>query len=214
MISMRMKVLGTALVLFAAWSTCAQTPQAWPTYPAAEVPSHLQDAQREGDLIVISLQSALLAELHRKVAAVGPAMALASCHIAGTSLALQLSRKGIAAGRTSARLRDPANAPRPWAAPIVARYANQPAAKVDGFVVDLGSRVGVLRPVREQAICLSCHGPVESLRPDVRARLADRYPADRATGFREGDIHGWFWVELPRHPGRSELPREAGDGRD
>lgn len=202
MTSGRMKALGAVLVVLAAYSTCAQTTQEWPTYRAAGVPPHLQEAQQEGDLIIISLQSALLAELHRKVAAVGPAMALASCHLAGTAVALPLSRRDIAAGRTSARLRDPSNAPRPWAAAIVARYADQPTAKVDGFVVDLGSRVGVLRPVREQAICLSCHGPVESLRPDVRARLAERYPADRATGFREGDIHGWFWVELPRNPRR------------
>lgn len=196
----RMKALGAALVVFAAWSTCAQTRQEWPTYRAGDVPPPLQEALREGDLIIISLQGALLAELHRKVAVVGPAMALASCHIAGVAVAQDLSRRGIAAGRTSARLRDPSNAPRPWAAAVVARYADQPAARVDGFVVDLGSRVGVLRPVREQAICASCHGPVESLRPDVRARLAERYPADRATGFREGDIHGWFWVELPRRP--------------
>lgn len=200
MTSGRLKALGAVLVVLAAWSTCAQTAQERPTYRAADVPPQLQAAQREADLIIITLQSALLAELHRKVAAAGPAMALASCHIAGTAVALQLSRRGIDAGRTSARLRDPANAPRPWAAAIVARYADQPTATVDGFVVDLGSRVGVLRPVREQAICLSCHGPVSSLRADVRARLAERYPADRATGFREGDIHGWFWVELPRNP--------------
>ena len=202
MTSGRTKALSAVLVVLAAWSTCAPTGDEWPTYRAADVPPYLQAAQQEADLIIISLQSALLAELHRKVAAVGPAMALASCHIAGTSVAQLLSRRGIDAGRTSARLRDPSNAPRPWAAAIVAQYAVQSAANVDGFVVDIGNRVGVLRPVREQAICLSCHGPVESLRSDVRARLAERYPADRATGFREGDIHGWFWVELPRHPRR------------
>jgi hypothetical protein len=202
MTSGSMKAVGAVLVVLAAWSTCAQTTQEWPTYRAADVPVNLQAAQQEGDLVIISLQSALLAELHRKVAAVGPAMALASCHIAGVAVTLQLSRRGIDAGRTAARLRDPSNVPRPWAAAIVARYADQPTARVDGFVVDLGNRVGVLRPVREQAICASCHGPVESLRPDVRARLAERYPADRATGFREGDIHGWFWVELPRNPQR------------
>jgi len=202
MTSGRMKALGVALVVLTAWSTCAQRPQEWAMYRAADVPPHLQEAQQEADLIIITLQSALSAELHRKVAAAGPAMALASCHIAGTAVALRLSHRGIDAGRTSARLRDPGNAPRPWAAAIVARYADQTSATVDGFVVDLGDRVGVLRPVREQAMCAACHGPVASLRSDVRARLAERYPADRATGFREGDLHGWFWVELPRHPPR------------
>jgi hypothetical protein len=31
----------------------------------------------------------------------------------------------------------------------------------------------------------------------VREELAERYPADRATGFKVGDIRGWFWVEVP-----------------
>jgi len=35
----------------------------------------------------------------------------------------------------------------------------------------------------------------------VKAELAERYPADRAVGFTEGELRGWFWLEL-RKPGR------------
>jgi hypothetical protein len=69
---------------------------------------------------------------------------------------------------------------------------------VAGFAVDLGDRVGVLRPIREQRICAPCHGPEEKFSARLRAELADRYPVDRATGFRDGDIRGWFWVEIPK----------------
>jgi hypothetical protein len=51
--------------------------------------------------------------------------------------------------------------------------------------------------MREQPICGSCHGPERTLGPGVSARLAQRYPEDRAIGFRDGDIRGWFWVEVP-----------------
>ena len=44
-------------------------------------------------------------------------------------------------------------------------------------------------------LCVTCHG--ESLAPDVQERLAERYPTDRATGYRVGDLRGVFWAELP-----------------
>lgn len=34
------------------------------------------------------------------------------------------------------------------------------------------------------------------LEPAVRAELRDRYPRDEAVGFTEGEIRGWFWVEV------------------
>jgi hypothetical protein len=107
----------------------------------------------------------------------------------------------VAAGRTSDRLRSPTNAPRPWAAALVTEYAGRKARDVDGFVVDLGGRIGVLRPIAQRPICASCHGPADRLSSRVRAVLADRYPADKALGFEIDEIRGWFWVEMPK-PGR------------
>jgi hypothetical protein len=37
-------------------------------------------------------------------------------------------------------------------------------------------------------MCLQCHG--EALAPEVTQALAARYPDDRATGFREGQLRG------------------------
>jgi hypothetical protein len=179
----------------------AQERQPLPTYPVAQAPASLQPAVQRADLVFITLQAALLSELHRHLDVAGPADALNACHLAAIPVEQTAARsEGIAVGRTSARVRNPANAPREWALPIVERYAVQPTAKVDGFVVDLGDRVGVLRPIREQPICQSCHGPERTLGPGVRARLTQRYPTDRAVGFREGDIRGWFWAEVPRTP--------------
>jgi hypothetical protein len=31
-----------------------------------------------------------------------------------------------------------------------------------------------------------------------REALTDRYPKDRAIGFTEREIRGWFWVEVPK----------------
>lgn len=177
----------------------AQATREWPTYAIAEAPESFRPALHRGDLLIVSLQSALLSELRSALANGGPSRAIGSCHLDAIAVAQWIGRRdGVAAGRTSARLRNPTNAPRPWAAAIVARHAEARAAGIDGFAVDLGDRIGVLRPIVEQRMCESCHGPLSTIDPGVRARLAELYPVDRATGFQEGDIRGWFWLEMPK----------------
>lgn len=171
-------------------------------YPVAEAPAALRPAIQRGDLVIVSLQSAVLRELNAAIAHGGPEHALQSCHVEAAALALAISRReGIEAGRTSAHLRNVRNAPRPWAADIVARYDGRTAPGVDGFAVDLGDRVGLLRPIVEQPVCAACHGPADKLAPAIRTAIAARYPSDRALNFATGDLRGWFWVEVPKERG-------------
>jgi len=177
----------------------AQAPREWPTYPIKEAPAELRPAIQHGDLIIISIQSAVRSELTRELTERGPGGAIQVCHMSATTLVHRIGREeGVAAGRTSARLRTPSNAPKAWAAPIVARYADSRAADLDGFVVDLGARVGVMRPIAHRAVCSPCHGVEKQLTPRVRAELKDRYPKDHAVGFKDGDLRGWLWVEVPK----------------
>jgi hypothetical protein len=177
----------------------AAAPPQWPTYPVAEAPAAFGPFVQRGDLLIVSLHVALQQELRRAVDERGAEGALAACHVDVSGVAYRMARReGVTAGRTAARLRSAANAPKPWAAPIVSRYADARASDVDGFVVDLGDRVGLLRPIAEQAICTPCHGPASELNEGVRTRVAGRYPADRAVGFDEGALRGWFWVEIPK----------------
>jgi mono/diheme cytochrome c family protein len=81
----------------------------------------------------------------------------------------------------------------------VGAAADRKAASREAIVVDLGDRVGVLRPIPNAALCVQCHGPVGRLAPDVRAFLAVAYPDDRAVGFEEGDVRGFVWAEAPTH---------------
>lgn len=187
-----------------------QTSAGPPTYPIASAPEAFRDAIQRGDVIVGGMQSALLAELSREMQRGGPEGAVRVCHLEATAVAQQIARKqGVAAGRTSHRLRNPTNAPRAWAAPIVASHAGLPVAGVDGFAVDLGDRIGLLRPIGFRAACAGCHGPRERLAPAVLEELEDRYPNDRAVGFKEGDIRGWFWVEVPKiHTLKVEPPKK------
>jgi hypothetical protein len=182
-------------------SSLSQGPTSIPvrTWRAADAPPELRDSISRADVVVVSMQDALLRELNDALDQGGPSFAITSCHIDVAGIIRRIGRQErIAAGRTSDRLRNPTNAPRAWAEPLVNINAGRMARDVEGFAADLGEKVGVLRPIAERPMCASCHGPAEKIDPVVRAALIGRYPADRATGFRNGEIRGWFWVEVPK----------------
>ena len=170
-----------------------------PTYRVVDAPAEFHPAIARGDLVIVSLQNALLSELRAALAAGGPARAFKACHLDVKGIAFRVTRReGLSAGRTSARLRNPANAPRPWAAAIVASHVGKRPRDLDGFVVDLGDHIGLIRPIVEQPICRPCHGSVAKMDPEVRALLPVDYPRDRAVDFDDGDVRGWYWIELPK----------------
>jgi hypothetical protein len=182
-----------------AGSQSTPPPAHWATYRISQAPPELRRPIQRGDLVIISLQDAMLGELSRELDQGGPALAVRACHLDTTSAAYRIAKQeGIEAGRTSDRLRVPTNMPKPWAAPIVAQYAGARAADVEGFAVDLGDRVGVLRPIAERPLCAACHGDRDKLDPRVRLELEDRYPRDTAFNFKPGEVRGWFWVEIPK----------------
>jgi hypothetical protein len=179
--------------------TSANSGAAFPTWPTSQAPAELQPVISRADLVIVAMHDSVLRELTDALSRGGPGSAIAFCHIDATVVSQRVAKdEGIAAGRTSDRLRNPTNAPKPWAAPLVQANAGKAARSVEGFAVDLGDKVGVLRPIAQRAMCAGCHGPAEKLSPVVRSVLQDRYPVDRAVGFKEGEIRGWFWVEMPK----------------
>lgn len=50
-------------------------------------------------------------------------------------------------------------------------------------------------PVTE--VCLSCHGPADTLSVELKAALAKDYPQDRATGYAAGQVRGALSVIRP-----------------
>lgn len=139
------------------------------------------------------LFSELTGALGQAMAGSGLGAAIAVCSERAPELARQVSGNGVQIGRTSFRLRNPANQPPEWAREAVAAQSGELVARSlpDG-------RMGYLFPIRVTGTCLVCHGVREQLSDEVVTVLAERYPADQATGFRDGDLRGWFWVEVDR----------------
>lgn len=125
----------------------------------------------------------------------GPVAAISACRVKAPEIAGALSRDGVRMGRSSNRLRNPANAPSPWVAAILDDYLADPGRRAPRGVDLPDGRRGYVEPILTKPLCLSCHG--ESLAPAVEARIRELYPQDQATGFRVGDLRGVFWVEFP-----------------
>ncbi len=166
--------------------------------------SESQRAQRDAAIAARdAMFAALFARLESELAASGPAGAIAVCKEQAPLIAAQVAEEhAVQIGRTSDRLRNPANRAPEWAEALLADRPAEPrySAGADGSL-------GVALPIRLGANCLACHGEPADLAPETRAALANAYPADQATGFKAGDLRGWFWVQAP--PAGETAPKHA-----
>ncbi len=148
------------------------------------------------------LMAGLISELTASLSENGPVHSIRVCKDRAPVIARSVRQKsGVNIGRTSFRLRNPANRPPNWATQLVEQQVQQEVA------VELAeNQLGVLSPIRLQATCLLCHGDRQQVIPDVQAALATHYPEDKATGFDEGELRGYFWMEVPAAPAVHPFP--------
>jgi hypothetical protein len=142
---------------------------------------------------VAKLRRELGAALQAALAQGGPEAAIDACRIEAPRIAQALASEGLAVGRTSHRLRNPANAPADWMLPLLEEYRELPPEPGSFRTVELGARgTGYVEPIYLQPMCATCHG--ESVDPALNARILELYPTDQATGFRIGELRGLFWA--------------------
>jgi hypothetical protein len=109
--------------------------------------------------------------------------------------------KDLLIGRTSFKLRNLANQAPGWAEAFVKQQVQE-----EVYISLPENQLGVLYPIKMQNTCLMCHG--SQLPSDLQAAIVSYYPRDQATGFSEGDLRGYFWVEVPA-PAETPLSPEA-----
>jgi hypothetical protein len=189
----RLLVLLTSPLLAALGVSCTEETPGWTVLEDGRLtPAQESQAQRALDARN-ALFTELLGELTTALDDGDPASAISVCREVAPRISREVSTKlALQIGRTSFRLRNPANAPPDWAAGLVEKRENKRihVASDDG-------RLGVLLPITLSAPCVTCHGREEEIPPPVQTALQQNYPRDQATGFRVGDLRGWFWVEVP-----------------
>ena len=139
------------------------------------------------------LYTQLSARLMEVMVSDGPAAAISVCQQEAPKIASDVSvAQGLTIGRSGVRLRNSKNMPPPWATALVEAKTESPT-----FAKLSNGNAAALLPIKLQSQCLMCHGPKDQIAPMIQDQLAKLYPNDEATGFEEGELRGWFWIELP-----------------
>jgi hypothetical protein len=170
----------------------AAVPAALDATPVTALPADVSAAM---DQLQGKLKERLMAELQKG----GPAAAAEVCRSEAPVITAGLQSPGLKIGRTSHLLRNSASEAPAWAATWVKAQGGRKVAagpKMAQVELPNGGK-GYLRVIGTAPVCLTCHGAPEAMDPGLKSALAQGYPQDRATGFAENDVRGWFWAEVP-----------------
>lgn len=163
----------------------------WSRVPPANMTDRQKAEQQRGLKAVHAMARRLMGELEEALDTGDPAAAVEVCRRRAPKIAQAIAGEyGLKIGRTSYRLRNPANVPPEWARELVADRVAGPT-----WLAGPDGELAGLLPIRLKVECTMCHGPKEEIAPEILSVLAQRYPKDAATGFHPGDLRGWFWVE-------------------
>lgn len=144
-----------------------------------------------------NLKSALTAAMQEG----GPTQGIQVCQLIAPSLAAEASKKyGMEIGRTSLRVRNPANEADAWETDVLQRFevrlaAGEPVQELifsERVESEQGPQWRMMKAIPTDKACLTCHG--EKIAEPVKAMIDSFYPDDMATGFKLGDIRGAFTV--------------------
>lgn len=161
----------------------------------------------EAKAAVMAFGGALKAELISAMQAGGPLNALEVCNARAPAIAAAVSlEQGMSLSRVSLRNRNPDNAPNEWQSAVLQEFEVRHAAGEDPAALswqevantDGGQEFRFMKAIPTAPLCLACHG--ETIAAPVADRIGELYPADKATGFREGDIRGAFVVTRTLEP--------------
>ena len=176
---------------------------------AALVPAALsaEDPAEQAQTAVAGFANALKSELTSAMQAGGPMNAIEVCNERAPAIAEALSlENGLNLSRVSLRNRNPDNAPNAWQTAVLQDFEERrangepPATLTWQEVANVNGQreFRFMRAIPTAPVCLACHG--ESIAQPVAEKIAELYPADQATGFREGDLRGAFVVTRAMKP--------------
>lgn len=136
----------------------------------------------------------LISRLTAAMQEAGPTNAITVCSTDAKTIADQISTKhNLQIGRTSNKLRNQNNTPPAWATQTLQSNPTEPLILTN----KLGT-LALINPIKLAPTCLQCHGsPATDITPQTQAALNELYPNDQATGYKEGDLRGWFWIQVP-----------------
>lgn len=159
------------------------------------------DKYREESRAVIGpFMQQLMAENKKATTEGGPQSAIKVCKDIAPKLAGDLSRQqGWKVTRVSFKVRNPLlGTPDRWEQKALKKLEKRLAKGEKPETLEIaeivkepnGKYLRYMKGIVLQPGCVSCHGNAESIPQEVKARLAEEYPHDQATGYEPGQLRG------------------------
>jgi hypothetical protein len=159
-----------------------------------------------GEAIAMSLVKTLKGEVKQAIDSNGVAAAISVCSDKAIPLTREIEKisgTDISIKRTSMKFRNPVNEPDEIEKAALKHYEDLlareepiPPHYTQKVVMNGDTSFYYYKPMKMEALCLLCHGTVETVPPDVKNILSELYPADKATGYKEGDFRGLIRVKF------------------
>ncbi|MBX2967544.1 MAG: DUF3365 domain-containing protein [Cyclobacteriaceae bacterium] len=146
----------------------------------------------KGDKLVAHTFDTLRNSLLSAIGQNGLAYAIDFCNEKAYPLTALYQGDSITIRRSSARYRNPKNQPDSLEQATLAGFiVNGPSTKI----IRTGNQVHYIKPIIMQAMCLNCHGvPDQNIKPETLQVIHERYPADQAINYAEGDLRGIWHI--------------------
>ncbi len=163
--------------------------------------------QEESRALAIPFLKNLAAENKKAVEEGGHESAIKVCTEVAPKMAGDISRQnGLKLTRVSLKVRNPLlGTPDAWeqknlqAFEARAAKGEKPETMEVAEIVQepAGKSFRFMKAIALQPGCVACHGNADQISSDVKARLSEQYPHDKATGYSPGQIRGAVSIKRP-----------------
>ncbi len=152
-----------------------------------------------------SISQSMLKELGQKLQTAmadgGAVNAIGVCNTQAPDIAGRVSSQHqVKLSRVGTRARNPVmGVPNDWQAKALAQFeaalarGDKPADMEFSETVtqaDGGKEFHFAKPIVLQPMCVACHGGTEQISPEVKAKLSELYPLDKAVNYQPGQLRG------------------------
>jgi len=183
----------TIIALSATLALAAQAPK-----QNSELKEIAQTGKESSKLLLQTLGKNMKAHMKKG----GPMDALSFCSTEAYPLTEKVNKElpeGVTVKRISLKYRSPANQPQADEAKVLEAMQTLKDANVvlpKHFVEKVDENVyKFYKPlVIKKGVCLKCHGDIQN--KDLKRAISERYPDDKATGYKMGDLRGAVVVTI------------------
>lgn len=161
--------------------------------------------EEEGKVAIKELAMSLKKSLKTVLKESGPIAAVEYCNIAAVDITDRISNsKSIFLKRTSLKVRNKDNVATSWEKDVLNNFENRKRLGESVNSIDYKevytdnnnkSFFRYMKAIPTGKVCLTCHG--SNIKPNLRTRINELYPEDKAYGFEIGDIRGAFTIQIP-----------------